>query len=243
MNIDILVRRLNGYEKVKSDLSGGNLNELILLRDDQKKKYILQVQKKVRPVGEYLSEFFETVGIEDYRYRSLEEQVLFSQHCLDRGLLVPKIFEHDYNYIIREFIEGTTYSEVLSNSENALLLRYLQELMNIHKKGIVLGDRWGPNELVTPDGEIYFFDFDIELLDENNEEFEIAHAIYTSVINAKNKKNAISLITKFFENGALSYYDCDILIKFLERHITFYEGRRKRTQTNEIVRRLIKKLE
>lgn len=245
MNKKNILERLSNYEILEYDFRGGNLNDLLLLKDQNEKKYVLQIAKKDRPVEEYLAEFFEIVGVGcNYKYRSLEEQVEFSKICLKKGLPVPSIFEHDSTFIVREFIEGLTYSEFLSKSEDSsIIIKYLKEIIKFHKKGIVMGDRWGPNEVITTGGKFYFFDFDIKLLTKDSKEFEIAHSIYCSIVNAKNKEYAFCLLVEFFENKFPSYYDLSKTLHFFQKHITFYKNRNKHHETNEIIERLARNVQ
>ena len=161
----------------------GQLNFNFLLLDDSAKKYFLSIPRKNPAIIKSLNKEYRGIGFfkfgGSFRLRSIKEIVMIYKKCDKIGICAPKIIDYDNFYLLREFIVGQLYQNALANSLNAsnLVISYLTQIKKLHLQGLVLGDRWGPNEIVTSDGKIIFFDFDLALK-KIGKEMELAQAIY-----------------------------------------------------------------
>lgn len=175
-----------GLVKKKLLRKQGKLNFNFLGYDSSTKKYLLSIPRNNPVIIRVINKEYRGVGFfklgGSFRLRSTREIVRLYKQCAKIGIRVPRIIDYGDYYIFREFIEGRLFQDALSDSLNAsrLVISYLTQIMQMHSRGIVLGDRWGPNEIVTPDDKIVFFDFDIELK-KIGKEMELAQAIYYSI--------------------------------------------------------------
>lgn len=207
----------------------GLFNSNIILEDNNKSKYILRMQKQ-NPVLDNLEAEYRGVGYATnntgFNLRTINEQLKFMQRCSDLEISVPHIIYVGKNYIITEFVEGQTLEEYLSNIDDPCILKdHLSIILELHKSNLVMGDRWGPNIIVSPRGKLTNIDFDIELTDEDKMEFEIAQSLYYSMLYPKNKEKAVAIAKEFLacENFS-NIYDGNRVADLLKGHVKFFKN-------------------
>ena len=214
--------------KIVKDL-GGELNNNFLVENGKIEKYVLRIPKEnpriISTIKEEMSGMgYLKTGLE-YKIRTIKEQIVFNEKCISNKIPVQKIIDDGENYLLLEFIEGKTLKEYLKNNPDfSVIEKYFNDIFKTHKKGIIFGDRWGPNTIVTEE-KLIEIDFDIELRAEDAKEFEITEIFYYDLLWSKNKEKLSSVITdiinqdKFFE-----IYDRNRFFEYLNNHTKFFEN-------------------
>lgn len=130
--------------------------------------------------GEFARSGIPTGGRWD---RGVAEEAEAVEHLYRAGVQVipPESFGDGFA-IYPYFPAGVNYDVLLGRGwERRTALRavsaFFGGILDAHERGFVLGDRWGPNERLLPDGRIIFFDHDSGLGREHAD-FELAQALY-----------------------------------------------------------------
>ena len=227
----------------KKDI-GGKLNDNYLIGNKESgEEYILRVPKKdPRDVLEEIRKEYEGIGYvtngNEYRFRNLGEQVSFINLCKQKNIPVADIVDVDKNYMLSEFVKGIDLPNFLRKQKkrrgymlniNTLVFNtYLSSLVSAHQEGIVLGDRWGPNTIVTPQINIIHIDFDIELTAEDAREFELAQGTYYCLLHSKNKGEVVDKLKDFFKRKeVISLYDRTRVSEFLTGHSQYFKAHKE----------------
>ncbi len=207
----------------------GALNSNFLVRDVNDRKYVLRIPMYNEETYKLIKKEYEGVGYvtngREYSYRSLEEQVTFSKKCIREGVPVANVISVGQEWMLTEFVEGTTLDKYLqANNDVTIINEHISQIMSSHKKGILIGDRWGPNEIVTNDNKIVYIDFDIELLIEDAKEFEMAQVLYHSIAWSKDKEKTSLLVKDFVKNCRFyGVYDKGRVCKFLRGYKEYFK--------------------
>lgn len=205
----------------------GALNNNWVIKDEEEKKYVLRIPKGNPKQLPILRREYEGIGYvrdgSEYRLRDLEEQASFTETCRKRGIPVPQIIFTNYYAMLREYIEGITLENFLKTNNSTVIQENFLTLARAHAQNIVLGDRWGPNEIVTQDKSIVYIDFDIALKAKDAKEFEITQALYYAFLYAKDKEEASASIRNFIETKTFSsLYNKKRVSEFLEGHMRYF---------------------
>jgi hypothetical protein len=135
----------------------------------------------------FITAEFEHVGFlnnpgNGFRLRSPHEQAVFSEKLHAAGLSVPLMHYSTSEFLLMDFYPNTTTQADLWRLAPQRALNstkdILQGLALAHKEDLILGDRWGKNELISPNQEVSFVDFDIELFGPQAKEFELAMFLF-----------------------------------------------------------------
>lgn len=228
----------------------GNFNSNTLFDDAQGRTYILRQEN---PIGRreelpYVIDEYSAVGFLDnpdngFRLRNSEEQYLFSRSLAVQGVnsVVP-IFADKDKQIVPYIHEAQSIADVwISDPERALIAteRAIVKLGQAHSDGIVIGDRWGPNELVTLDGDILFVDFDIEIWGPEAKEFELSSLLYfVSYFAQKNSGSDMKRLRDLYsqyinDEHFVEHYDEDILKRYISRYAEFFVDAKKYSWTDK----------
>lgn len=207
----------------------GQLNFNFSLSDNSAKKYFLSIPRKNSTIIKSLHreyqgiDFFNLGG--SFRLRPIKEMVKIYQQCEQIGISVPKIIDYDDFFLLREFIKGQLYQNTLANSLNTpkLVISYLTQIKKLHLQGLVLGDRWGPNGIVTCDNKIIFFDFDLSLK-KIGKEMELAQAIYYSLINSFEKEKITQVICAWLGSLSQRSYAWHKVNLLLQGHSRYFQS-------------------
>ncbi len=187
-------------------VSQGELNDMRPISLFNGKGAFLRTRKEEGIVKQTLRALdFEYEGLKyfskggGYRLRSLDEQNQFTQRCNEREIIVAGV-EWLGEHAIVQHVKGRVLSEYLKGEQADLQVveNFLGTVLNAHQKGIVFGDRWTKNVIVTPDGQIVHVDFDIELEGDCRHEFEMAQAIY--YVSLAKDEEAQDVIDKWFQD-------------------------------------------
>lgn len=207
----------------------GNLNRMIPVRWG-KELYLLRLPKtavEIRPTQEALAAEYAGLGFTElggkYRFRTLTEQVGFSQRCQALGLSLTVLERVDGLTLIR-YQPGMRLSHYnrFPEAEPEVTLEFLDSVVAAHRQGVIWGDRWTPNALVTPTGGIVQIDLDIELSSPVAREFELAQAMHYGSQSA-NRTVAKAVRLWWSSMSGLGGYDRELVNFFLEQHRRYGE--------------------
>lgn len=162
--------------------------------------------------------------------RGMEEQAAFMNSAAAVGLNVPECVHVDANSLVTHFIRGiplNKYVQKEGQSEWQVIGDVLSHMTQAHSLGIVFGDRWTPNTLITNDGQFVEIDFDLELKGEfeATSSFELAQTLFHLLHFAgSNRDEVLEAIKNNYVSRPelLSIYSRDKLITFLEGHTNHF---------------------
>lgn len=226
----------------------GGLNTNFLLRDQWGANYVLRIPLRSPKTHVAIQNEYRGIGYCDdengYRYRTLDEQAAFSKKCLALDIPVARTFFHTREYLVSEFIRGKTLSAHLRTGGDPYFVKdHVSFIMRAHQSGIIVGDRWGPNEMVTPQNTLRYIDFDIELKGKRAREFEMAQVLYHAVAWAKDKERVSRLLVTCIERSTLcSLYDTKKIAQFLQGHQKYFRYDQRYTGSVSGVGRIIHSL-
>lgn len=129
-----------------------------------------------------------------FHLRSVPEQAAFINRCVERGLSVVPNFSQDERYLVLPYVQGTPLTTFVAEPDLRSRLESVyavfQHLRLAHERGIVFGDRWGPNTFIGGCGRPREFDFDVEIVGPHDvaQAFEVAQAQYHLVHFAQSNR-------------------------------------------------------
>ena len=220
-------------EKLKStdQTLHGALNNNWIVKDEEEKKYVLRIQKESPLQIPLIRAEYEGIGYvkngKEYRFRSIEEQASFTRRCIHNNIPTPKIRYFDNNVMLRDFVEGIPLVEFLHQKDSSAMIKnHLSNIIHAHKKGIILGDRWGPNEIVTLQNTLTYIDFDIELTARDAKEFEISQILYHCILPSGNRKAALHCVEELIASEEFVPYEKNVVAGFLRGHLGYFAKRK-----------------
>lgn len=254
MIIEDVVQQLIRLEQTNHSINllSGNLNDNFVVQIPNQKKYIvrkpnLQGRKKIIP---YILAEAQAVGFFDNRtnclkIRSYKDQFGFVQLLKKHQIPVVNLLHADNHIQIIDYIENAITLASLWKTQNSRALRFtekvLTQLVNIHKQDIVLGDRWGENELITPTGDILFVDFDIAIWGSAAKEYELARLLFFLSYFAQlndNQHHEIELLKQFYRHFlkkiiSEDIYQKKILMNFIINYYSYYSSHQNKFNWND----------
>lgn len=202
----------------------GNLNRMVPVRWERE-LYLLRLPKtaaEVRPTHDALAAEYAGLGFTGlggrYRFRTLTEQVRFSRQCQALGLSLAVLERLDGLTLIK-YQPGMRLSHYgrFLEADPVVTVGFLDSVVATHRQGMVMGDRWTPNVLVTPTGDVVNIDFDIELSGSGAREFELAQAIH---YGSQSANPAVADVVRLWWSSisGLGGYNREMVDFFLDRH-------------------------
>lgn len=208
----------------------GAINQNIVLKDTKGNKYLLRTAKGVPPpavMDEQLtvSGFFEKGG--RYVVRDPKEQVKFMKLLKKLNLKAIEPLQIDKHGILLPFIEGMGMDAYLRDGNIVAVEKALNNLLDSHIKGVVYGDRWVKNTMISASGDTVELDFDIALEGENTKEFELAQTFSYIFYFSTNRKQSLDFLKEYMKKHkeAFSEYKMDLISHFTRNYATFYKIR------------------
>lgn len=159
--------------------------------------------------------------------RSTEEQRAFIVHCRSFNLPVVSPVAITEEGMLFPFITGLALPHVLGFGDREMVTysvrENLKDIQRAHAFGLVYGDRWGPNEIISPEG-IRRIDMDLQIDGSYAREFELAQALYHMVYWTKDtaKKSAVLDVIASELNSINNQYDSHALRELLAGHMQYF---------------------
>ena len=209
----------------------GTLNYIFLFIDRSNNLYTWRTPKEHPAIlpqihKDLLGTGFLTNGGR-YKFRSLEEQVNFMEKARQANLqsLVPVYA--DKLGILSPFIQGMPYDQYLRSGGIQATANVLDNIITAHRHNIVYGDRWTKNTIVKPDESIVEIDFDIELMSDNAQEFELAQLLYHILFFSNRREQMLKFLKGYFQTheSVLVEHDLSVVKKFLYNYIDYFQDK------------------
>ena len=120
-----------------------------------------------------------------FKLRPAVQQVTFIDSAKDRGLMMPDVIDMVDNAVLMKMFNGVTLDKYVQqapeNINSEKIKKVVTHLAEAHKKGIVIGDRWNANTMITDDSRgLVELDHDIRLKGnfEKTTSFELAQTLF-----------------------------------------------------------------
>ena len=231
------------------EMPQGNLNRNLIVIDSYGRKLIL---RRENPHGRqeeapFIRAEYEGVGFlknpkNGFRFRTSEEQHKFADFLGENDVKASKTIFSDPETQLIIYEDGAVSLDQLwitmDPKAPGTTNMALQSLAESHRKGIVLGDRWGPNELLTADNKIIFVDFDIEIFGPEAKEFEMASMLYFNSFFAQqtspNLDHLVGIYKKALESPLFkSIYEVQFLLKYITNYFSYFSREGKYRWDNQ----------
>ena len=170
----------------------GAFNHTLLI-ETATNRYIFRTRRDVtnQEIEDYMKYMYSSMGFLGetggiFRLRNMREEIDFIEKSLALNLPLPKLISKGEDWMLMEYIDGTTLHQFVKIGKVDMVFKVIQEMHLAHQQGIIYGDRWGDNELIDSQGKIYFIDFDIEWIYKGNRTgvlpaLEIAVTLFNSL--------------------------------------------------------------
>lgn len=206
----------------------GELNTNIFVVNDSSELFLKRVPKDNQQILHSIENEYNFLGFipngGKFRRRSTSEQTAIAQRAAMAGLRVlpPVSQEGDVSYY--RFLEGAQtldeYLPIASPEDSTkTVLQIFDDLKKAHSQGIIYGDRWSHNMLITPQLGLINVDFDIEISGRPAIEFEVAQAAYYTLSAGREK--VIPILAQVLRPEG--WFDMNLVELFLRRHAVFFD--------------------
>lgn len=212
------------------DILKGELNNNYILRDSEGKLYVWRIPKENPTVLSEIQDELTQTGFltsgGSYRFRSIPEQIDFMNSTSQARLKTPPVLFTDGHGILIPFIQGIPFDVYLRQANLVATARVLDNMYSAHRMGIVFGDRWVKNTIVTPDEDIVEVDFDIALEGSYVKEFEIAQTLYHMIHFSLNRLAMIAYLHHYFsQTKIMADYNSSAVYLFLKKYSEYFKDR------------------
>ena len=214
-------------------LGGGNLNDMVLL-EGPRRSFVLRCRSDAEraDIVAYLARLYGCAGLDRrggaFRLRSVDDQIAFIERARAAGVRTPAVVCRGDRWMVLEFVAGRTLAEELRDDGcPAVVLRMMQQLADAHKADLILGDRWGANEIVDAAGHLHFIDFDVEWRADRRPhqlaEIEMAVALFGAMLHTCRRVDLCETIREFGIPLLHQWgYDLTVMAETLEGYLRFY---------------------
>lgn len=207
----------------------GALNEHIFVVDEHKNCGLMRSPIKnvdlMRSIGyeySYMG-FFEKGG--NFRQRSPEEQYLFTKKAAEAGLSVIPPIEEKGTSIYYPYISDAKTLDVFVGEEKEksipFIYKLIDDLYQAHKKGVIYGDRWSHNILISPKLGLIHIDFDLEIGGACAKDFEVAQVAYYTL--SAGKDNVIVPLARLLGSHT-GWFNIRNVDSFVSKHATYFNN-------------------
>jgi anaerobic magnesium-protoporphyrin IX monomethyl ester cyclase len=221
-------------------LSGGNLNHTVLLTGEQRSFVFRAPREQPRQeVEAYLRELYGQGGMTElggsFRLRSVPEEVAAIERARAAGVRTPAVLAWGGDWSVRDHVPGRPLGDVLGEGGSpAHVLRLLFQLMEAHRHGVVLGDRWGYNEILDGSGHLHLIDFDVVWdgpADGGLADMDMAVALFGALLFTGPIKDHLLEAMREYGIPLLAQwgYDLSVIARVLSGYCDFYGEPGKRS--------------
>ena len=212
------------------DILKGELNNSYVLRDSEGVLYVWRTPKEnptaLTAIQDELSHTGFLTSGGSYRFRSIREQIDFMNSTSQARLKTPPVLFTDGHGILIPFIQGTPFDVYLRQGNLVATARVLDNMYSAHRAGIVFGDRWVKNTIVTPDEDIVEVDFDIALEGSYAKEFEIVQTLYHMIHFSLDRSAMIAHLYHYFaQTKIMADYNSSVVSFFLQKYSDYFKDR------------------
>ncbi len=219
------------FLQATGDILKGELNNNYVLRDSEEKLYVWRIPKENPTVLTAIQDELTHTGFltsgNSYRFRSIPEQIDFMNSTSQARLKTPPVLFTNGHGILMPFIQGVPFDVYLRQGNLVATARVLDNMYAAHRVGIVFGDRWVKNTIVTPDEDIVEIDFDIALEGNYTREFEIAQTLYHMIHFSLDRAAIIAFIHHYFsQTKIMADYNSSVVSLFLQKYSEYFKDRK-----------------
>lgn len=176
----------------------------------------------------HLEDEYRLIGFWDaggrFRRRNSEEQAHFSQKAANMGLRVlPPGLQLGSKFCYRFLSDAKSLDCYLPTSgleAIPAIHQLFNDLWDAHQRGIIYGDRWSQNVLISPKFGPLHIDFDLEILGRFAKDFEVAQLSYYTAI-ATPSSAILSLAREIATPG---WFHPELLFRFLRGHVRYFSN-------------------
>lgn len=226
----------------------GHLNTSMVVKARNQSLYILRQQNqeaRTQVVAHIRSEY-EGVGFlnnpqNGFKMNSVEEQKALAEKLHSSGIKTPKIHYAAEELQVIQFLPDVINLSDLWLRSDPMAPQATKDvfttIIKMHSMSLVAGDRWGPNELLTPGGDVYLIDFDIGIWGPNAKEFDLANLIYHTGYfvhegNPQNLPLLKSLYASLLTNPIINQvYNKDVLLQYIKGYAEFFASDKTKEST------------
>ncbi len=210
-------------------LQGGlNINRQYV--DAEGRSYLHRAPKERGVVVDSMLFSYHTIGFTAhggaFRYLDTAEQLdkMDYMHRLGLKTIVPIVAEGEE--MVVPFLEGEMLQKYLQGGKTRILPDVLDHMVHAHDQGVIFGDRWTSNTLVSPEEDFTEIDFDVELTGKSAKEFELSQFLYHAILFSKSRPQMIGLLDNYFSQRRreTKSYDKTTIAAFLQGHLDVYDG-------------------
>lgn len=233
------ISKIDPQIKIVGILEGG-LNRNILLQAGEgsaSSRFVLRLprsQEECEVTRLALQKEYDAVGATEngikVRFRTPQEQANFMDNARELGLKTAICLGTKGDAIVMEYVEGTPlniYVQQEDKVDNVIIENVVRHMKQAHNKGIVFGDRWTSNTIITPCGDFVELDFDIELTGDEKTviSFELAQTLYHLIHFSGENRNVVksALISIYARNpDLLAGYELKKVFTFMQKQAEYF---------------------
>ncbi len=220
---------------VLSDVAGTMNNAYLIGHDTPQYVLLMQKDPSESESLKWINQELNSIGFferNSYAFRTPSEQAAIQKKLLALGIRCPDVlaFNDNQKYIFEEFLPGLLYKDFFNQPNTDRLTnvidRYFTDIKRANSQGMVMGNRWGPNEVVMDDNSLGYFDFKYGYHGPTAKEFELSQALYyTSARVAKGVSPEIAktVLERYLSRSFLGdVYEHTATINFVRRHANYF---------------------
>lgn len=220
----------------------GFLNTVHLAEDQQGQLFVLRLQRgdTRTDIEDYITRQIKFLGAAELgaalHYRSMPEQADFMKSLSAAAIHTPAVPAHGDDWILMQHVKGKSLKDIFEQQPPAdaakAAVAVLNALMDAHKKGVCLWDRWGGNELIDDNLNVCFIDFDLridfpaDVPPRRQAALDLAFMLRGCLQFSRDPVITAAALTAGIQIRAdfAKVYDTAALGRFLEGQIAFYEA-------------------
>lgn len=167
----------------------------------------------------------------DFRLRTITEQADFIQKANKAGLKILDYIDVSDNAMLMQYVQGTPLHRYVQQESTHINPQVIEDVLTslsyAHRNGIVFGDRWTTNTIITSDEDFVELDFDIELIGDKETitSFELSQTIYHLMHFSGNNRDFMSemIVDTCLKNQKLlNMYDTDKIYTFISGQTDYF---------------------
>lgn len=233
--------RIDDFKNLRVSQHVGALSHLFQFNDSQAVEYILKTpnQEQRAMVLNQLHTLYSELGFfrdkNTFKVRNYRQQKQFVRVLDKLNISTINITYASDDILISEYVkDNRTLSDLWEKSNHTASIAtdiLFSNIFQAHSHDILVGDRWGPNELyLETEQKVYMIDFDICIEGPTAKEFELSFLIYhLSFFAQKASQGKTSDLRRVINSHLnkqqiVSFYNLRRVKRFLEDMLIFHEN-------------------